>query len=261
MKTKHTFVICAYKESPFLEEAVISLKEQSVESKIITVSSTPNRFIKDICDKYKIPFIVNSGEKGIGNDWNFALEAADTPLVTLCHQDDFYFKNYLEEVIKNIDDKTLIAFTDYYELKGGRIVSSNLLLNVKRIMLSPLLVPGADRNIFLRRRILSLGCPICCPSVTYNKTTLKDARFSLNFKCNLDWDFWERISKFSGRFKYIAKPMTVHRIHVCSETTKLIGENVRGREDLEIYRRFWPGFIADFLYLFYSKSQDSNSEL
>ena len=42
MKEKHTFVICAYKESAYLEECVKSLKEQKKESNIIMVTSTPN---------------------------------------------------------------------------------------------------------------------------------------------------------------------------------------------------------------------------
>ena len=35
MKEKHTFVICAYKESAYLEECVKSLKEQKKESNIM----------------------------------------------------------------------------------------------------------------------------------------------------------------------------------------------------------------------------------
>ena len=34
---KHTFVICAYKESAFLEECIESLEEQTVTSTIIMV--------------------------------------------------------------------------------------------------------------------------------------------------------------------------------------------------------------------------------
>ena len=34
----HTFVICAYKESPFLEDCILSLKKQSIRSHIILVT-------------------------------------------------------------------------------------------------------------------------------------------------------------------------------------------------------------------------------
>ena len=36
---KHSFVICAYKESPFLEECIQSLEKQTVKSTIKMVTS------------------------------------------------------------------------------------------------------------------------------------------------------------------------------------------------------------------------------
>ena len=45
---KHTFVICAYKESAFLEECILSLKKQTVRSNILIATSTPNKYIDDI---------------------------------------------------------------------------------------------------------------------------------------------------------------------------------------------------------------------
>ena len=59
MKEKHTFVICAYKESAYLEECVKSLKEQKKESNIIMVTSTPNDYIKNICEKYDVELKIN----------------------------------------------------------------------------------------------------------------------------------------------------------------------------------------------------------
>ena len=49
---EHTFVICAYKESPYLEECVKSLIRQTIKSNIIIVTSTPNSYIEDIAGKY-----------------------------------------------------------------------------------------------------------------------------------------------------------------------------------------------------------------
>ena len=42
----HTFVICAYKESKYLEELIKSLKAQTVKSNVIMSTSTPNEYIK-----------------------------------------------------------------------------------------------------------------------------------------------------------------------------------------------------------------------
>ena len=59
LKEIHTFVICAYKESPFLEKCILSLKKQIVESSIIIITSTPNAYISKMADKYDIPLYIN----------------------------------------------------------------------------------------------------------------------------------------------------------------------------------------------------------
>ncbi len=51
-----------------------------------------------------------------------------------------------------------------------------------------------------------------------------------------------------------------HRIHEESETTNSIENNIRTKEDYEMYLLFWPTFIAKFLLRYYVKSQDTNGE-
>ena len=47
----HTFAICAYKESEYLEECIKSLKNQTVSTNIILATSTPNDYISGLCSK------------------------------------------------------------------------------------------------------------------------------------------------------------------------------------------------------------------
>ena len=102
---KHTFAVCAYKESPYLEECVQSVQNQTVQSKVIITTSTPNEYIKQISEKYNVPLYINEGEKGITQDWNFAYKMAETELVTIAHQDDVYLPNYVEEIL-HLKEKT-----------------------------------------------------------------------------------------------------------------------------------------------------------
>ena len=255
---KHMFAICAYGESPFLEDAIKSLLAQTKKSDIILSTATPNRFISSICEKYSIPVFVTNSRPGIGPDWNFAMKSAESDFVTLCHQDDIVNEKYVESVLSAINSDTIIAFTDYCELRNNVQTDWDTLLFVKRLMLFPFLIPFFKKFIFVRRFILSFGCPICCPSVCFNKNKLKDMEFDNSFKCNLDWDYWERASKLKGDFVYIPKRLLVHRIHEGSETTKLIANNIRGNEDLMMFERFWNKNMSNFLYLLYAKSQKSN---
>ena len=57
----HTFAICAYKESAYLEKCIKSLKNQTIKSNIILVTSTPNDFLEEISKKYNLPYYINKG--------------------------------------------------------------------------------------------------------------------------------------------------------------------------------------------------------
>lgn len=257
---KHTFAICAYKESPYLEECVKSLKRQTISSDIIVATSTPCEYIQNIAEKYKLPYYINHGEKGITQDWNFAYSCADSKYVTITHQDDIYEDNYLEQALLALDrsKRPLIFFSDYYELRSGKKVRNNILLNIKRIMLLPLRIKCFRYSRWVRRRILSIGSPICCPSVTYAVGNLPAVIFAHHFRSCEDWEAWEKISRLNGEFLYCPKLLIGHRIHEDSETTAIIGDNKRSEEEYEMFRKFWPKIIAGLLNKPYSKSQISN---
>lgn len=256
----HTFVICAYQVSPYLEECIESLLAQTVSSKIMMITSTPNRYLEQIAEQYQIPYYINNNQKGIANDWNYAYRIADTSYVTLVHQDDIYAKDYLKEILRGIQhaQHPLIAFTDYYEIRNKTLQRNNTMLNIKRMMLLPLTCSKLHSSIFIRRRILSFGCPICCPSVTFHKKNLPEQIFKEGFRSDVDWQAWENLSRLKGEFIYIHKPLTYHRIHEDSATTAIIGDCVRSKEDYEMFRRFWPTCMAKSLVWIYSRSEHSN---
>ncbi|MGI6094978.1 MAG: glycosyltransferase family 2 protein [Lachnospiraceae bacterium] len=257
----HTFVICAYKESPYLEECIHSLLQQSTGSKIIMVTSTPNEYIESIAKKHQIALYVNREDKGIAQDWNFGYTCASTPYVTIAHQDDIYYPQYLEEIRKRVrmGQQPLILFTDYHEVRNGSITKRNKLLTLKRIMLFPMRIRRMQSSIWMRRRILSLGNAISCPTVTYYKNNLSNPLFRVGMRCSLDWETWEALSRKKGDFMYIAKPLMAHRIHEGSETSAILEENLRVQEDYEMFCKFWPKPIAKILVRFYSNSEKSNA--
>lgn len=124
-------------------------------------------------------------------------------------------------------------------------------------MLSP--IGHFNRNRFIRRRVLSLGNPICCPAVTYNKSLLGNFVFDTELKTNLDWAAWEEISRYKGRFIYVTEPLIGHRIHKESETSNTIENKKRASEDLMMLKKFWPSIIAGLIFHFYKKSEKANA--
>lgn len=258
---KHTFVICAYKESPYLEECIKSLKNQTIQSNVIIATSTPNEHIGKLAERYNIPLYVNNQCSNIATDWNYGLSKVRTPYATIAHQDDIYLPDYSKHVLNAFEKCThpLIFFCDYAELRGDRVVKSNKLLNVKRVMLLPLRIKAFYKSIFVRRRILSFGSPICCPSVAYVKKNLPKVIFKEGFRSNEDWQAWENISKLKGEFIFDKQILMYHRIHEDSETSAIIRDNKRSEEDLEMYMKFWPKPIVKILVKLYATGQKSNN--
>lgn len=258
-KNNHTFVICAYKEIPYLEACVKSLKNQTIKSRIIISTSTPNDFIKKVAEKYNVELVVNPEKKGHINDFCFAYNLAKTKYVTLCHQDDIYDEKFAETTIKKMEKnkKSIIAFTNYYELRNGKTIKRNMLLLVKRIINFPLKFFKKSKRI--RLFTLSLGNAISAPTVTYNKELVDTPIKESNLKSDIDWDTWIDFAKKDGAFVYISKPLLKRRIHEESVTTAVISNNTKHAEDYEIFCRFWPEFIAKKLAKIYSKSEKSNN--
>lgn len=254
----HTFAICAYKESPFLEECVQSVINQEYKTNVLIATSTPNEYIDTIAKKYDVPVYVNTGDKGITQDWNFAYKMAETDLVTIAHQDDVYLPQYTNEILRLLSEakKPLILFTDYGELRNGEAVTDNSLLKIKRILLFPMRF--FKNSKFIRRRCLSLGNCICCPAVTFVKDNLPEVVFQHHFRSNEDWEAWEMISRMDGAFLYSKEVGMYHRIHEGSETSAIIGDNARTIEDYQMFLKFWPQPIAKLIAKVYAKSEDSN---
>ena len=259
----HTFVVCAYKESPYLEECVRSCLRQKTKTNVRIATSTPNKHIQKVANRYHIPLDIRDSTKakGIAEDWNFALRSAHTPLVTIAHQDDIYGASYSQMILRYLNrcHYPLIAFSDYAELRGESTITVNQLLMIKRSLLIPLIPEISWRSIFIRRSILSLGSAICCPAVTLVRDHLTEPVFENNMRSNIDWQAWEKLSRQKGEFVYIPQVLMKHRIHEGSATSELIGQKGRRAEDIFMYRKFWPKRIAMFIEHFYQKGEESNS--
>lgn len=257
---KHTFVICAYKESEYLEECIKSVKNQSVRSKVIIATSTDNLFIRELAEKYNIKLYIADHKSNIASDWNYAYSKVNTPYVTIAHQDDIYDRKYAETAVKLLDrsNNPLIFFCNYYEIKNGEKISHTKNLIIKKIMLLPLKITFFRKFIFIKRLVLAMGNPICCPAVTYVKDNLPEKIFKVGYKSNIDWEAWERLSRMNGEFIYTGKKLMGHRVHEGSTTTEIIGMNLRTVEDFEMLKKFWPEKIAKVINKIYKNAEKSN---
>ena len=255
----HTFVICAYKEIPYLEECVKSLLSQTVKSEILISTSTPNDFIKKIAKKYHIKLVINTGKKGHIEDFCFAYRQANTKYVTLCHQDDVYYPDFTEKIIQKMDKhrRPIIGFANYNEIRDSKTIKRSMLLRTKRIMNLPLIFLGQFRAIRLCN--LAFGNAICAPTVTYNKEMLDYPIKKSDFSSNIDWDTYDEFARMDGAFIYIPKALLGHRIHSESTTSHVIQNHTKAKEDLIMFERYWPHCIARQIAKLYKTSEKNNT--
>ena len=231
----HTFAVCAYKENPYLASTVESLLAQDARCPIIISTSTPNDHISAVARRFEVPVVVNPDPRGAASDWNYGYDAAETPLVTIAHQDDYYEPNYLSTMLAAVNDYEegglQLAFSDYFEIRNGERVAGNALLRIKRALNAPLGTRVLNGSRFVKRRALSLGNPICCPAVMLVKENLGPSVFDETYKNSCDYKTWVDLAGEPGRFVYVPERLMGHRIYEESSTSKNLKDGTRQAED------------------------------
>lgn len=260
---KHTFVIPAYQESPYLETCIRHLIAQTVQSQIIITTSTPSLFIEEVAATYGLAYYINpQTPNGIAHDWNFALSKANTTLVTIAHQDDVYESTYVQTITEQFalpgSAGILIAFTGYRDIVNGQIKPSGLNAFIKHILLLPFIFSKQIGSNTIKKMLLLFGDPVCCPSVTFNMDALAGFSFSGDYECVLDWYAWYELAKRPGSFLYINKKLVRHRIHPQSETTNQLHSGQRKQEELRLFKLMWGKRIAPAIARIYTLGHKSN---
>lgn len=252
-----TFVVCAYKECPYLESCIVSLVEQTVKTKVLISTSTPNRHISEIAGKYNIPIKVNP-DGGQIKDYNFAMKQGETKLIMLAHQDEILKKTFVEDVLiaLNHSKDPIIAFTDYIEMHEDKVDNKqSLIIRIKKLMLIPTHIKGFMYTIFGKRFIQLLGNPITHPTVVCVKEKMPKRIFREQYKASMDWDLWERLSRKRGTFVYVDKILLYHRMNDDNQSSVLIKtSNERYENEYKIFCRFWPAFVSKIIMKLYSKA-------
>ncbi len=265
----HVFVICAYKNSPYLEQCIRSLKRQTVPSEIYITTSTPSFFIDSIAAKYGIPVYVRHGESSLKDDWRFAVEigSKEHDLVTIAHQDDVYRRDYTEELEKacrKYPDMSVFA-SDYVVLKtredespdgeiypaDTKLVTGDPVRLVKKVLRLPLRIKSLSGLTGIKRSSLMFGNSICCPSCTYNVDMTSRFMFGSDYEFALDWDNLLWLCARTGKFVVFEKPLLAYRIHDAASTKRSIDNDRRREEELEVYKKLWPAPVASLLMRLY----------
>ena len=259
--TEHSFVVPVYGKSPYLRDCLDSLRAQTRPSPILISTSTPWPGLEALANEFGAGLEIHSPNAGIGRDWNAGLAKAGSSWVTLAHQDDCYLPTFTERTLAVASKRaeTMLVMTGYGELAEGAVRTRSAMFAIKRLLLE-LGFLGRDHVASRggKRRLLRLGCPVPCPSVTLR--AIPDFRFREDLKVNLDWEAWLRLAESPGAFARVRECLMLHRIHATSETSEGVRAGVRAREDLMMFQSLWPAPIARLLARAYALSYVAGSD-
>jgi len=248
----HAFVVLGYKESPFLAGCLDCLLAQTLQSRVLVATSTPNDAIEAAAKAHGVKVLVNPECEGIAGDFNFGLRASGARFVTLAHQDDTYAPSFLQKTLDEFArNDGALCFTRYVEVDdSGRRVTSKVSLAKHTI---DRLILGSSRVVrgLRLRAYLSLGDALPCSSVTFDLSRLEGFAFSPDFLANLDWDAWWRLQAAGHTFLRAPYPLVGRRHNELTETSRLLRDGTRRSEDLAMFRRAWPWPLAEAIAAVY----------
>ncbi len=260
----HTFAVCAYKDSPYLEECLRSVTGQTVKSEVICCTSTPSDYIRELTEKFNVPLYIRDGESNIREDWMFAYEKANGRFVTIAHQDDRYRSDYTENLLKTwkkYPDLLLFA-SDYITIRmmeqDGKTKAVteafNMVWLIKKILRLPLRLHFIADRTWVKKSCVVFGNSICCPSCTYNKERIGDDMFHSKYDFALDWDNLYELAGKKGRFFCSEKPLIAYRVHAAATTKACIEDNRRPADEMAMFKKMWPDRMVRILMHFYRKA-------
>jgi hypothetical protein len=257
-----TFVIPVYLAASSLGALIESLLAQDGrQSEILITTSTPSAELDAVAKHHSLPLRINPQRIDMASDWNFALAAATTELVTIAHQDDLFGRFYVSRLSRALraHHGAVLAFCDYSEHSPRGMRPTNINLRIKRALCRRAFgrreCIGSARD---KERLLSLGNPICCPSVMFDRLALPDFCFPSGFRTNLDWMAWVQLARRPGGFVYLQEALVSKGVHAESATTATIENRERQREDRALFDTFWPRPVAAALAAAYRFSYLAN---
>ena len=252
----HSFVVLAYRDSPFLAGCLRSLGAQTRPGAVLVSTSTPCAHIETAARDAGVPVVVNPDRQGIAGDWNFALRAAATRYVTLAHQDDVYAPAFAARTMSLFDrhPEGSLCFTGYQQIDDEGAPTQSRVSRVKHLI-EAVTLGGAEAARGLRLRMfLSFGNPLPCSSTTFDRNRLGSFRFASDYASNLDWEAWWRLQRAGYTFLHAPERLVGRRHNALTETSRLIADGRRALEDARMFGQIWPRPVAGLLTSLYAAS-------
>lgn len=254
-----TIAIPAYKNIKTLEKAIISIMNQNSELlKLVDVyisidGSENTEDIIKLLEKYeKIKYSINNPAFGMAKNWNNCIYNSKTKFVALLHDDDYLLPNYLEEVMKLIQNKHIkfdcVLFDHYFEV-DGKIQNSN-----KKVLQS--LKNGKIQRVSNLEYWLGgynyKTVPTC--GILFDREVfISSGGYSVEEGYSVDESFMEEFIRMKHKVIFYAKKLAVYTYTTNSNLSsqkdiqrKFLLENIEYRQKVSMNRKVYKCYNKIF---------------
>lgn len=226
-------VIPVYNGEKYLESAIISvLKQTRKADEIIVFDDNSNDSSCKIINKYgsEVSYYKNSnGPSGFVNGWNNALKYATCDFVTILHQDDLLYPNFLKESEEalnlNPDVKHLFALCDYIKDDDTVTHSAEDIILENNINIKEKKYNWEEYIQAYQKSYGDMPHIHRCPAVITHRSIFDVCSYDEEAGHIADDDFFYKVGKFTPVLG-IMRSLGAYRIHSNSETGSIGDANL-----------------------------------
>ncbi len=229
-----TVVIPCYNDSPFVGDAIRSVKEQTFsnfECIVIDDGSTDNSVAvisKAIAGDKRFHLVRHAINSGLSASRNTGLRLANTEFVCFLDSDDFFFVDNLEERVRHVighaSDPTVVGVFSGIEQIGEHVRFGEVGPST----------PFASRNTFRDHLTAAGSCPFNCHAPLMRTDVLQRfGGFDESMRHGAeDWELWQRIMRHGYVFQATPSILAVYRQKAQSMVRSMPGLHLAEAEKL-----------------------------
>ncbi|HUX95279.1 MAG TPA: glycosyltransferase [Bacteroidales bacterium] len=239
-----SIVIPAYNGSKYIEKTILSALGQNRKAdEIIVHDDNSSDTTSQICKKYsnEISYQYNpDGPSGFVNGWNKAIKLSSSDFISVLHQDDILYPEFLEKaeqvLLINPQIRHLFSLCEYIDAEENTIISNKVIKKLDYVQNQFIVYKGLDYVKAYQKKYGLAPHIHRCPGVLTHRTIFEEGCWYNPMAGHIaDDDFFYRAGQFTDVIG-IMKPLAAYRHHIESETGKT--------DDILLSKRL----SADYLY-------------
>jgi len=212
--SKITIIITAHQDRGWIDDAILSAKNQIFRDYDIVFYSNGNPGLKRYAEKHGLKFILNLNSNGL----NSMINSSEGEWIKILHDDDLLVPDSLESLLKYSEGADLV-YGDAIYFKNNDLTSGIHYVPPKEVSVKTFF------PVFTN--------PINWPSVMFRKDSfIKVGGFDTNVKYAGDYDLYLNFLSNSLTFKYCPEVVIWFRQHKNQHSGHDSGNKAKGRQYL-----------------------------